>query len=310
MRSIILFYKYVAIQYPKQILKWQAKICKELNLKGRVILAEEGINGTLGGNTESLAIYKKLMNEHELFGGIDYKESHGVADHFPRLRIVVKDEIVNLGLDPKLVRAEDAGIALEPEQAHTLIAQKPENLIIIDCRNTAESEIGRIENAIRPDTQYFREFPEYVDKNLENLKDKQVLMYCTGGVRCERASAYIKSKGIAQEVFHMKGGVHRYVEAFPQGFFKGKNYVFDGRTAVKVSDDILANCFICQKPCDDYNNCMHARCNRHFIGCTDCMDRLNICCSTECQQIITEDPSKKRPIPIRSYQDYSQKELI
>ena len=295
MHSIILFYKYVTIIYPKQILKWQKKICQELNLNGRIILAEEGINGTLGGTPENIEQYKQLMNSHELFADIDYKESHNVGNHFPRLRIVIKNEIVYLGLDPKTVRAEDAGTYLEPAQAHELIAKKPNNLVIIDCRNRTESAIGRIENAIVPDTNYFREFPEYVDKHLEDLKDKQVLMYCTGGVRCERASAYIKSKGVAQEVFHIKGGVHKYVEQFPQGFFKGKNYVFDGRTAVKVTNDILAHCFVCQKPCDEYINCMFARCNRHFIGCVECMQRLDNTCSTECLQTITQDPSKKRP---------------
>lgn len=310
MHSIILFYKYVSIQYPQQVLKWQKKICQELNLKGRIILAEEGINGTLGGTPENLEHYKKLMNEHPLFDNIDFKETHNTADHFPRLRIVVKNEIVNLGLDPKMVRAEDAGIALEPLQAHQLMTQKPHNLIIIDCRNIAESEIGRIENAIRPDTKYFREFPQYVDRNLQEFKDKQVLMYCTGGVRCERATAYVKSKGVAQEVFHIKGGIHRYVQAFPNGFFKGKNYVFDGRTAVKVTEDILSHCRICQKPCDDYNNCMYAKCNRHFIGCGQCMDLMDICCSSECKTIITQDPSKKRPVAIRSYQEYSQKQII
>ena len=309
MHSIILFYKYVSIQYPQQILKWQKKICKELNLKGRIILAEEGINGTLGGHPDQLQEYKKLMNAHPLFGEIDFKESHNVGDHFPRLRIVVKNEIVYLGLDTKTITAQDAGIHLEPTQAHELIAQKPENLVIIDCRNRAESAIGRIENAVIPDTTYFREFPEYVDKHLDDLKDKQVLMYCTGGVRCERASAYIKSKGVAQEVYHIKGGVHRYVEEFPNGFFKGKNYVFDGRTAVKVTDDILGSCFVCQKACDEYINCMFAGCNRHFIGCTECMERLSNCCSTECLQIITQDPSKKRPTLIRNYQEYSAKEL-
>src|ERR1700744_6236904 len=118
MHSIILFYKYVSIQYPQQILKWQKKICKELNLKGRIILAEEGINGTLGGHPEQLQEYKKLMNAHPLFGEIDFKESHNVGDHFPRLRIVVKNEIVYLGLDTKTITAQDAGTHLEPTQAH------------------------------------------------------------------------------------------------------------------------------------------------------------------------------------------------
>lgn len=301
MHSIILFYKYVAIQYPQQILKWQKKICLELNLKGRVILAEEGINGTLGGHPDQLEQYKKLMSEHPLFTGIDYKESNNVGDHFPRLRIVVKNEIVNLGLDPKVVRAEDAGIALDPAQAHNLIGQKPENLVIIDCRNNVESAIGRIENAIAPDTKYFREFPKYVDDHLQDLKDKQVLMYCTGGVRCERASAYIKSKGIAQEVYHMKGGVHRYVEAFPQGFFKGKNYVFDGRVGVKISDDILGSCFVCSQSWDEYTNCLRAECNRHYIGCPACLEKLQNTCSQNCLELVNLGKSHKRPQPMKAY---------
>lgn len=303
MHSIILFYKYVSIQYPQQILKWQKKICQELNLKGRVILAQEGINGTLGGTTENLERYKQTMNEHPLFGDIDFKESHNTGDHFPRLRIVVKNEIVHLGLDPKMVRAEDAGIALDPDQAHTLIAQKPKNLVIIDCRNNVESAIGRIENAIAPDTKYFRQFPEYVDTHLEELKDKQVLMYCTGGVRCERASAYIKSKGVAQEVYHMKGGVHRYVEAFPHGFFKGKNYVFDGRVAVKVTDDVLGTCYVCARPWDEYTNCLRADCNRHYIGCTDCIQKLHNTCSTECDELVNIKNAAKRPQPMKAYID-------
>lgn len=303
MHSIILFYKYVSIQYPQQILKWQKKICQELNLKGRVILAKEGINGTLGGTTENLERYKQAMEEHPLFGNIDFKESHNTGDHFPRLRIVVKNEIVNLGLDPKVVRAEDAGIALDPEKAHRLIAEKPENLVIIDCRNTVESAIGRIENAIVPHTKYFREFPEYVDTHLEDLKDKQVLMYCTGGVRCERASAYIKSKGVAQEVYHMKGGVHRYVEAFPNGFFKGKNYVFDGRVAVKVTDDVLGTCYVCARPWDEYTNCLRADCNRHYIGCPECIQKLHNTCSTECDELVNIKNAAKRPQPMKAYID-------
>ncbi|GMU19080.1 MAG: hypothetical protein AMXMBFR12_02720 [Candidatus Babeliales bacterium] len=268
-----------------------------------MILAEEGINGTLGGTQENLERYKQFMNEHPLFGDIDFKESHNTGDHFPRLRIVVKNEIVNLGLDPKVVRAEDAGIALDPDQAHTLIAQKPKNLVIIDCRNNVESAIGRIENAIAPDTKYFRQFPKYVDTHLEELKDKQVLMYCTGGVRCERASAYIKSKGVAQEVYHMKGGVHRYVEAFPNGFFKGKNYVFDGRVAVKVTDDVLGTCYVCAHPWDEYTNCLRADCNRHYIGCTDCIQKLHNTCSTECDELVNIKNAAKRPQPMKAYID-------
>lgn len=222
MNSIILFYKYIFIEHPNGILKWQKGLCSRLALKGRIILGHEGINGTLGGKHENLEIYKQEMLAHPLFGQIDFKETHNTGNHFPRLRIVVKNEIVNLGLDPKVIRADQAGIHLEPAQAHELIARKPNNLVIIDCRNKAESAIGTMPGAIKPDVARFRDFPTYIDQHLEHLKDKQVLMYCTGGVRCERASAYIKSKGVAQEVYHIKGGIHRYIEQFPDGFFREK----------------------------------------------------------------------------------------
>ena len=304
MNSIILFYKYIFIKDPNAILKWQKEICFRLGLKGRVILAQEGINGTLGGDHKAIEIYKREMLAHPLFGEIDFKQTDNTGNHFPRLRIVVKKEIVNLGLDPEAIKADQAGIHLEPSQAHELIEKKPANLVIIDCRNQVESAIGTIPGAIKPEVARFRDFPAYVDQHLDNLKDKQVLMYCTGGVRCERASAYIKSKGVAQEVYHIKGGIHRYIEQFPDGFFRGKNYVFDGRTAIKVTNDILGTCSICQTSCDEYTNCLRALCNRHFIGCQDCLEKYGNTCSAVCHDMIMNQNAPKRPNPCKVYTPY------
>lgn len=302
MNTIILFYKYIHIKEPKKILVWQKTLCKELGLKGRVIIAQEGINATLGGLHQNIEQYKDAMNNHELFQGIDFKESHNAQDHFPRLRIVVKNEIVYLGLDPSYATADQAGIHLEPSQAHALLTEKPKDLVIIDCRNPFESAIGTIPGAIRPDVPHFRDFPAYIDTHLDDIKDKQVLMYCTGGVRCERASAYIKLKGVTKEVFQIKGGIHRYVEEFPNGFFRGKNYVFDGRVAVKVTDDILGSCSICKTACDDYSNCLRAACNKHFIGCTNCIDTYANTCSALCYDLITNHQAAKRPNPRKIYE--------
>ncbi len=299
--TIILFYKYIHISTPNAILKWQKKICQQLALKGRIIIAHEGINGTLGGADEQIEEYKSLMRAHELFADIDFKESKNTQDHFPRLRIVVKNEIVNLGLDHVSANPNNAGTYLEPAQAHELIEQKPDNLIIIDCRNQAESAIGIIEGAIRPEVTYFREFPAYIDNHVQDFKDKQILMYCTGGVRCERASAYIKSKAVAKEVFHIKGGIHKYIEQFPHGFFRGKNYVFDGRMAVAVTKDVLGHCYICKKPCDDYTNCLRAQCNRHFISCSDCLTMYKNTCSQSCHDLIATQNAAKRPQPVKNY---------
>lgn len=297
MGKILLFYKYIDIQYPEQVKKWQFEICQSLGLRGRIILAHEGINGTVGGSPEATQAYVEAMNAHPLFGNIDFKEAPGGSDYFPRLRIVVKKEIVHLGIDPTQLSAKNAGKHLTPAQAHELIKQKPDNLVILDGRNNFEARIGKFEGAITPDINYFREFPAYIDQHAEQFKDKQVLMYCTGGIRCERASAYLKEKGITQEVYQIEGGIDRYVQAYPDGFFRGKNYVFDARVAVKVNDDILTSCDICQTPYDDYTNCLNAECNKQYIACEPCITVLENCCSTQCQRLVEAKNVVVRKIP-------------
>ncbi|MFI5333440.1 MAG: rhodanese-related sulfurtransferase, partial [Candidatus Babeliales bacterium] len=252
-------------------------------------------NGTLGGTTENTELYKKIMHKDPLFADMVFKESPGSADCFPKMRILVKDEAVHLGLDPKTITADNGGIHLEPAQAHQMMAEKTPNLVILDARNNFESRIGTFTNAITPDIDHFRELPTYIDNNLEQFKDKEVLMFCTGGIRCERASSYLKSKGVASNVYQINGGIHTYVEQFPNGFFRGKNYVFDGRVAVKVNDDILGTCYICNTPCDDYTNCVNALCNKHFIGCAACITTLHNACSTQCLELVTQEKVAKRP---------------
>lgn len=286
MGKIVLFYKYVDIVYPEQIRKWQARLCKELALTGRVIIAHEGINATLGGTHQALGEYKKAVSEHILFGGIDFKESDGGSAYFPRLRVVVKQEITHLGLDPKMVTAHNGGIHLSPEKTHELIKNAPENLIIFDARNNYESRIGAFEHAIKPDIKNFRDLPKFIDENTDLFKDKEVLMYCTGGIRCERGSSYLKSKNLAKKVYQLEGGIHRYAEKFPDGFFKGKNYVFDGRIAAQVTQDILTTCDFCSIAYDDYTNCLNAECNKQHIACDTCIKKYGNCCSQNCLELV------------------------
>lgn len=299
MGKILLFYKYVDIKYPKQIAKWQEKLCAQLGLKGRIILAHEGINATVGGSQENTQRYIQAMNNHDLFGGIDFKESDGDENYFPRMRIVIKNEIVYLGLDTQEIKAQNGGTHLAPSQAHEIMAKKPEDLIIIDCRNTYETNIGTFVGAIKPPTNYFREFPGYVDQNLELFKNKQVLMACTGGIRCERASAYLKAKGVAKEVYQIEGGIQRYTEAFPEGFFRGKNYVFDARITVKINDDVLGQCLLCAQPYDTYENCLNASCNKHFICCPACYIKYAKTCGPVCQELLATNQVKPRPERIK-----------
>lgn len=295
MNTLILFYKYVDIQYPEQIKKWQFKICEELGLKGRVILATEGINATLAGEQAHIQRYMELMEQHPLFGGIDFKQSEGTGDYFPRLRIVVKEELVRMGIPPSQLSTKNTGQHLTPAQAHALIASSPDNLLILDTRNRCESKVGTFTNAVTPDIAHFRDFPQYIDQTLDHYKDKQVLMFCTGGIRCERATAYLNEKGVAQKVYQIEGGIQRYVEQFPDGYFRGKNYVFDGRISVRVNDDILGTCEICQIPCDDYTNCLNASCNKHFICCAECEKKFNTACSEKCMELVAANLVPKRP---------------
>lgn len=295
MNKIILFYKYIEIPYPKQVMKWQQELCKGLELKGRVLISHEGINGTLGGSVENLDAYKNQMSAHELFGNIDFKESDGGPECFPRLSVKVRNEAVSLGIPYDQLTPKNTGQHLTPQETHTLLSENPKDLVILDARNNYEWAIGRFENAITPDIENFRDLPHYLDQNLDQFKDKQVLMYCTGGIRCERATAYLNEKNIAKKVYQIDGGIHRYVEQYPDGFFRGKNYVFDGRISVKINDDILGSCAICAQPCDDYYNCLNAMCNKHFISCNPCIEKLSKTCSQQCQTLIAENRVNTRP---------------
>lgn len=296
-KKILLYYKYIHISNPQEVRDWQHALCTKLNLEGRIILAKEGINGTVAGSSDSTDAYIQAMNEHPLFGNIDFKESIVPAEHtyFDRLRVVVKNEIVNLGINPEELSAADHAKHLTPEQVHQLLENKPEDLVILDGRNYYEARVGKFEGAITPEVDHFRDFPIYIDQNLEQFKDKQVLMYCTGGIRCERASAYLKQKGVAREVYQILGGIHRYAEQYPDGFFRGKNYVFDARVTVKINDDVISSCDLCAIQCDEYRNCSNALCNKQFIGCDVCMERFAYTCSQVCAQLRQENKVPQRP---------------
>lgn len=298
--KIIIFYKYIAIEYPKQIQKWLQQLCTNFGFKGRILLGTEGINATLGGQSEHIERFKAIMSAHPLFSDIDFKESAGCADDFPRMQIKIRTEIVALGINPQELTAAEGGTHLTPAQTHELISKKPDNLVILDARNKPEWKIGAFEGAIKPEIDHFREFPDFIKSNASTFEGKQVLMYCTGGIRCERASAFVKKHTKAQDVFQIGGGIQRYAEQFPDGYFRGKNYVFDGRIAVRVNDDILATCELCQKPCDDYANCRNAQCNKHFICCNNCIQAYDTTCSLRCKELVTQGACIVRPHDLRS----------
>lgn len=296
MKTVLLYYKYTDVEFPAREVKAQKELCTRLGLKGRIILATEGINGTIAGSRQGCQAYMDYMNEHELFHHIDFKISHCQGEPFPRMRIVEKEEITRLGKSPQEVSYKDAGLHLSPQQAHELIKHN-KDLIILDARNRYEAEIGRFTGALVPDIENFRDFPGYIDKNQDLFKDKEVLMYCTGGIRCERASAYLKSKNSARAVYQIAGGIERYTQAYPDGYFRGKNYVFDGRISIPVNNDILGSCKLCNIPADDYYNCVYAACNKQLIICKACYAQHNATCGSSCKKAILDNPALMRKIP-------------
>jgi len=301
MGTILLYYKYVAIAEPEAIAKWQKQLCKELRLTGRIIIAKEGINGTVGGSQDAANKYITAMEEHPLFNEIDFKTAPGNENYFPRIRVVIKDEIVRLGVDTEKLTVKDGGKHLTPEQVHTLLNEYPDDLVVLDTRNNYESRIGTFRGSLTPDIKNFRELPEYIDSHLDEFKDKKVLMHCTGGVRCERATAYLQQKGIAKEVYQVKGGIHRYIEKFPDGHFRGSNYVFDSRIAHRVNDDILSSCDLCETPSDYYLNCINAQCNKQFLVCPECALKFNEACSNECFELVQAGKVSVRKKPLRPH---------
>lgn len=296
MKIILLFYKYTDIPSPRLLVTWQKELCTQLGLTGRIIIATEGINGTLAGSQEAVDGYMQALNEHPLFGNIDFKQSLCQGEPFPRLRVVEKQEITRMGKDPQDVSYKNAGTHLSPQQAHELIGSHKE-LVILDGRNSYEARIGKFVNAITPDIETFREFPEYIDNHQELFKDKDVLMYCTGGIRCERASAYLKSKNVAKNVYQITGGIDRYTQQYPDGYFRGKNYVFDGRISVPITNDVLGTCSVCTEPSDQYYNCIYSGCNKQIIICSPCLTKNNETCSDDCKQALANNPTFKRLTP-------------
>ncbi len=281
MGKILLYYKYVTVEDPEAIVAWQKEFCNALKLKGRIIVATEGINGTVGGSLEATTAYREALDNHPLFHNIDFKESDGGAEDFPRLRVVVRDEIVTLGIAPAELGVQDGGKHLTPKEVHELLQNKPSDLVVLDGRNKYEANIGKFNDAIVPPIKAFSEFPRYIDQNIAQFKDKKVLMYCTGGVRCERATAYLKTKGV-QEVYQIDGGIHRYVEQYPDGFFRGKNYVFDDRLALEANKDVLGQCDFCKTPSDAYTNCVNMSCNKKVLACIACLKKWTNTCSASC----------------------------
>ncbi len=271
--QVLLFYKYVHIDDPETVMFWQRELCQRLDLKGRLIVAHEGINFTLEGTKDNTNKYIKELNKHPLFQDIQYKRSVGNGQAFPKLSVKVRDEIVAAHLGNDIDPTHTTGKYITAEELRAKIAGQ-EEIYIVDMRNDYEHKSGYFQDSILAPISNFRELPKVLEQ-ISHLKDKEVVTVCTGGVRCEKASGFLVESGFTN-VSQLHGGIVSYMEKYPNQDFLGKLYVFDSRLVIGFNTDseehqVVGKCELCGKASENYINCANIACHKHFISCEDCV---------------------------------------
>jgi UPF0176 protein len=259
-------------------------VCQGIGLKGRIIIAEEGINGTVAGTRAQLKQYTDYMDAHPVFNNIVFKRSPAGKMPFPRMIVKCRKEIITLG---KKVDLKKAGKYLKPQEFHELF-EKKEDMVVVDMRNNYEYAVGHFKGAIQPNTVRFFELPKKI-KNLKIDKKKKIVTYCTGGIRCEKATALLAEEGFTN-VYQLEGGIVKYLEKYPDGYFIGKNFVFDGRmvtnTDTKSGSKVLAKCAHCKKASDRYIDCAKPDCHQLFICCKACEKQYRGLCPVAVKHLV------------------------
>jgi UPF0176 protein len=288
--QILLYYLYRTLEEPELFVEEHRAFCHSLGLRGRVLIGREGINGTLSGTREATDVYQQTLAADPRTAGITFKVDPATSHVFPKLVVKVRPEIVTLGLgendvDPNV----QTGRRLSP--AEWLEAMRDEDAVIIDGRNRYESDLGRFRGAICPDIENFRDFPAWLHDHAEELRGRKILTYCTGGIRCEKLSAYLLKEGF-EDVSQLEGGIVTYgKDPVAQGRdFEGLCYVFDQRIGVEVNftetRSIVSRCEKCDQPSPRYRNCSCKSCNRKYFLCESCEETRGRACSAECQEKI------------------------
>lgn len=283
-RRTLSFYRYVSIANPVELRNELFFQWSQLKCFGRIYIAKEGINAQMSVPEHNLKFLTENINSYPAFRGVPIK--YALVDDgksFYKLTIKVRPKIVADGLDDRMYDFSRTGRHLSALEFHELVDQ-PDSLVI-DMRNSYESEIGRFKNAVYPGSETFRDAIQKVLNDFRNDKHKRVLLYCTGGIRCEKASAVLIHHGF-KDVSQLYGGIIEYAQQIKQegleSKFFGKNFVFDERLGESVDGQIISKCHQCGKPCDNHTNCANDECHLLFIQCSDCSQRYYGCCSDEC----------------------------
>lgn len=288
-RLTLSFYAYAKIENPKQFrddlfIAWNA-----LDALGRIYVAHEGINAQMSVPADYFEEFRATLEEYDFMKGIRLNVAVEQDDYsFLKLTIKVRNKIVADGLNDETFDVTNKGVHLKAQAFNDMLANP--DTIVVDFRNHYESEVGHFEGAITPDVENFRESLPIINEQLQDYKeDKNLLMYCTGGIRCEKASAYFKHQGF-KNVYQLEGGIIEYTRQIKEdnieSKFIGKNFVFDQRLGERITDDVIAQCHQCGKPCDNHTNCANDACHLLFIQCDDCKAAMENTCSTECLETI------------------------
>jgi UPF0176 protein len=278
--KIILYYGFAPVADPDALRLWQTTLCESLNLRGRILISKHGINGTLGGEMDDLKKYVKKTREYPGFKEIDFKWADGTGDDFPRLSVKVRNELVTFGV-PDEIKVDENGVVgggahLSPKQVHDLVEKRGEEVVFFDGRNAYEAKIGRFKNAVVPNVRTTKDFLREIESGkFDDLKDKPIVTYCTGGIRCEILSTVMKNRGF-KEVYQIAGGIVRYGETYGnQGLWEGSLYTFDGRMKVDFEEGtrIIGECDLCGSPTNTFENCAEPSCHFLYLLCANCQAR-------------------------------------
>jgi len=286
-RKTISFYRYVNISNPDTLRDELFQMWTELDCFGRIYIANEGINAQMSVPEHNWNEFEEKLNRVGYFKDVPFKHAvDGNGKSFYKLIVKVREKIVADGIHDKDFDASNTGKYLSAKEFNTAIEDP--NTIVIDMRNHYESEVGRFDRAFCPDADTFREELPLVIDHLKGQENKKVVMYCTGGIRCEKASAYFKYKGF-KDVNHLHGGIIQYAKEVKdqklESKFRGINFVFDERIGERITEDVLSNCHQCGKPCDVHVNCKNDDCHLLFIQCEECTTKMDGCCTENCKSI-------------------------
>ena len=289
MQKILLYYKFTPIADPEAMKLWQKTLCESLNLRGRILVSALGLNGTVGGDMDDLKAYIKATKQYPGFKGIVFKWSDGGREDFPRLSVKSRRELVGFKNSDDEFTVDENGVVgggqhIKPEQVHELIEKYGDDVVFFDGRNEHEAKIGKFKNAIVPNTNTSRDFiAELESDKYDDIKDKKIITYCTGGIRCEVISAMMKKRGF-NDVYQIDGGIVKYGEAYgDDGLWEGSLRVFDNRMTVDFSDHAktIGECSHCGEKTSNFENCALPECNELVLICETCKQQPELLFHTD-----------------------------